>query len=261
MKKLLFASLLVVFATIRIYGQENVSVPDNNSQQSNSNESKEERNKKTALASFSAYQTGDLEAMFKDYDLEVLTYSPGNAPVRRALDSLKMRTKSNHTYFTTAFPDLKNELLSAVAEGDYVMLYFESSGTWKGEAVPFKPTGKSFKARDVSVFKFNEAGKIIERHFVMPFSQITNQVSEGAEMDLNNSGYILLAQQKIPEAIEVFKLNVKLYPESSNTYDSLGEAYAAAGNKKLAIENYQKSIKLDPKNENAKKIVEKLKGQ
>jgi tetratricopeptide (TPR) repeat protein len=44
-------------------------------------------------------------------------------------------------------------------------------------------------------------------------------------------------------------------------YDSLGEAYAAAGKKELAIENYEKSLELDPKNENAKDRLKKLKSE
>jgi cytochrome c-type biogenesis protein CcmH/NrfG len=43
-------------------------------------------------------------------------------------------------------------------------------------------------------------------------------------------------------------------------YDSLGEAYAAVGKKALAIENYEKSIKLDPKNQNGIDRLKKLKG-
>ena len=39
------------------------------------------------------------------------------------------------------------------------------------------------------------------------------------------------------------------------------EAYAAAGKKELTIENYEKSLKLDPKNEHAKEELKKLKGQ
>ncbi len=68
-----------------------------------------------------------------------------------------------------------------------------------------------------------------------------------------------MAQNKLNEAIEVLKLNVKLYPRSGNTFDSLGEAYALAGDKKLAIENYEKSIQLDPKNESGKAALAKLK--
>jgi len=69
----------------------------------------------------------------------------------------------------------------------------------------------------------------------------------------------LLAAKKIKEAIEVFKLNVKLHPDSWNVYDSLGEAYAADGNKKDAIANYEKSIQLNPNSQAGKEVLAKLK--
>jgi CubicO group peptidase (beta-lactamase class C family) len=72
-----------------------------------------------------------------------------------------------------------------------------------------------------------------------------------AETELNSLGYRLLQMRKIAEAIEIFKLNVEMYPQSSNVYDSLGEAYRAHGDKDLAVTNYQKSLELDPKNTNA----------
>jgi CubicO group peptidase (beta-lactamase class C family) len=79
---------------------------------------------------------------------------------------------------------------------------------------------------------------------------------------LNMIGYrVFLQADKSDDAIKVFQRNVQEYPESSNVYDSLGEAYAAAGKKELAIENYEKSLKLDPKNENAKERLKKLRGE
>ena len=87
----------------------------------------------------------------------------------------------------------------------------------------------------------------------------TSAKPEIIENVLNGTGYNFLNAKKINEAIEVFKLNVKLYPKAWNTYDSLGEAYAAAGNKTLAIENYEKSIKLNPKNDNGIAVLVKLK--
>jgi tetratricopeptide (TPR) repeat protein len=64
----------------------------------------------------------------------------------------------------------------------------------------------------------------------------------------------------VNKAIEGFKLNVEAYPQSANVYDSLGEAYLLRGDKEKAIENYQKSLNLDPKSENAKEVLKKLKG-
>jgi TolA-binding protein len=87
----------------------------------------------------------------------------------------------------------------------------------------------------------------------------TGNVNNIAESDINNAGYNLIAAKRLDEAIEVFKLNVKLYPNSWNTYDSLGEAYALAGNKKMAIENYEKSVKLNPQSELGPQILVKLK--
>ncbi|MDQ5928620.1 MAG: hypothetical protein QG594_394, partial [Bacteroidota bacterium] len=78
------------------------------------------------------------------------------------------------------------------------------------------------------------------------------------EGDMNRVGYLLLTAGKKKEAIEIFKINVAAYPKSGNAYDSLGEAYLADGDKKLAIENYSKSIELDPTNENGKKILAEI---
>ena len=50
-------------------------------------------------------------------------------------------------------------------------------------------------------------------------------------------------------------------PNSFNVFDSLGEAYALAGNKKLAIENYEKSMQLNPKNTNGEEALAKLKAK
>jgi tetratricopeptide (TPR) repeat protein len=57
------------------------------------------------------------------------------------------------------------------------------------------------------------------------------------EFVLNALGYDALRSGKIEEAIRLFQRNVQEFPESGNVYDSLGEAYAAAGKKELAIEN------------------------
>ncbi len=80
------------------------------------------------------------------------------------------------------------------------------------------------------------------------------------EQTLNQLGYQLLygGEGKEQDAVEVFKKNVQEYPQSSNVYDSLAEAYAKVGQKDLAIQNYEKSLQLDPKNNNALEQLKKL---
>ena len=79
-----------------------------------------------------------------------------------------------------------------------------------------------------------------------------------SEEYINEWGYKLAREGKTKQAIELFTLNTTLYPESWNTYDSLGEAYEMAGNKTLAVANYQRSLTLNPQNTGAVDHLKKL---
>lgn len=79
------------------------------------------------------------------------------------------------------------------------------------------------------------------------------------ETDLNDWAYRLLNGRGRPkEALEIFKLNVFLYPNSANVYDSVAEAYAVNGERELAIKNYKRSLELDPKNSHAMQQLKRL---
>ncbi|MGD2217036.1 MAG: serine hydrolase, partial [Gemmatimonadales bacterium] len=78
------------------------------------------------------------------------------------------------------------------------------------------------------------------------------------EFILNMLGYRLLRGDRISDAIEIFKLNVEEYPDAWNPYDSLGEAYMEAGEVELAIENYERSLELNPDNTNAVAMLEQI---
>lgn len=77
------------------------------------------------------------------------------------------------------------------------------------------------------------------------------------ENDINRMGYTFIKTDPLL-AISFFELNVKNYPNSWNAYDSLAEAFLAADNKAQALTNYEKSLLLNPNNENAKKMIKKL---
>lgn len=68
------------------------------------------------------------------------------------------------------------------------------------------------------------------------------------ENEINGIGYQLLNEENTDAAIAIFKLNVNEFPESSNAYDSLGEAYIKQGDNEKAIVNYKKSVELNPNN-------------
>ncbi len=79
-----------------------------------------------------------------------------------------------------------------------------------------------------------------------------------SEREMNNTGYSLMATGKIEEAAAVFKMTLDSYPSSFNAYDSYAESQMELGNKKEAIDNYKKSLVLNPMNENGIIMLEKL---
>jgi uncharacterized protein len=78
------------------------------------------------------------------------------------------------------------------------------------------------------------------------------------ERELNAAGYRFLQREMVNEAIFIFEINVYKYPGSANAYDSYAEALLKKGKKAEAIKNYKKSLELNPGNENAREMIEKL---
>ncbi|MBD0287367.1 MAG: ester cyclase [Flavisolibacter sp.] len=134
--------------------------------------SKEERNKQVVRASTEAYSRHDVEAVARDFSPDVLDYYlDGSRPVR-GVDSFKY----NRYQFFKAFPDMKGENLHYGSDGDWVVVWGEWSATWKGDFAGQKATGKSFRVLLADMFKFNEAGKIIEHRGPQSGYDIAHQI-------------------------------------------------------------------------------------
>lgn len=88
--------------------------------------------------------------------------------------------------------------------------------------------------------------------------KIDPEVKVFSESGLNRVGYEFLSSKRIKEALEVFKLNVEVYPDYGNGWDSLAEAYMLNGDKKLAIQYYKKCLELNPGSQNAVNMLKKL---
>lgn len=75
---------------------------------------------------------------------------------------------------------------------------------------------------------------------------------------LNRLGYQYLRNKDFDKAIQIFKINIVLYPKSSNTYDSLGDAYLKTKDTAKAKESYQKALTINPENRSSKRALRKL---
>jgi tetratricopeptide (TPR) repeat protein len=127
--------------------------------------------------------------------------------------------------------------------------------TWQGDTVAFNRTKEDYT---ISMELFSE-GKI-EAGCEVIYNNKDNHIKHinGLENMLNAMGYNYLNKNDVKNALHIFKLNTKLFPESSNTYDSYGEALLKNGNSEEAIKNYKKSIELNPDNQNGIKALEEL---
>lgn len=119
---------------------------------------KEQRNKKVIMDVMNNINRHDIAAAVRNYAATFVEYGDGSMPPVHGDTVLQM--------YIAAFPDLKSENFIYCADGDYVMVYSDVTGTWKGALGGMQPTNTGIKIKDVDVFKLNAAGKVIEHHNV-----------------------------------------------------------------------------------------------
>jgi CubicO group peptidase (beta-lactamase class C family) len=78
------------------------------------------------------------------------------------------------------------------------------------------------------------------------------------EMEVNAVGYALLRTENAQQALEVFELNTRVFPDAFNTWDSLGEAHMILGHDDEAIRSYERSLELNPENSNAAAMIVRI---
>jgi predicted ester cyclase len=111
----------------------------------------------------------NVDQMLKDAAPDAVDYNDGSMPPVKNLDTLKAGIKA----WMEAVPDYKMENVEYYADGNKVLVYYESSGTWKGDFMGMKATGKSFsKVKDVEIFTLNDEGKVTEHRSVQDMGAI-----------------------------------------------------------------------------------------
>lgn len=178
MKQLLILSGLAVFiiSCNNSNSASTTSAMDSLMAASSAKESVLAKNKATALASVEAFSNGKMDEAFKDVTPDAVDYGDGSMAPVKSLDSIKSMVKG----FMAAFPDYKGENFLVIGDGNHVAVFGDYSGTFKNPLMGMKPTGKSFKVKDVDLFTFNDAGKITEHRSVQSGATMMEMV--GARM-------------------------------------------------------------------------------
>jgi tetratricopeptide (TPR) repeat protein len=86
-----------------------------------------------------------------------------------------------------------------------------------------------------------------------------SEIAFFVERAVNRLGYRQLNAGDVDGALEIFVLNTEYFPEAFNTWDSLAEAHMVRGDDELAIRYYMKSLELNPENDNATRMIERIK--
>ena len=158
-----------------------------------------------------------------------------------------------------------NTLITRMPESkNMIVLLNNTGGTKLGEmsqkiagilfGKPFKPPVRDIAETLFDTVMEKDVQAAIKQYRELKATQ--KDAYDFSEQQLNGLGYQLMQRKRMKDAIEIFKLNVEMFPQAFNAYDSLGDAYRENGDKNLAIQSYKKSLELNP---NFAPTVEKLK--
>ncbi|MFD2916294.1 serine hydrolase [Psychroserpens luteus] len=109
--------------------------------------------------------------------------------------------------------------------------------------------GKSYQMPRESVYKAM-AKKIYEKD-VNEAITFYNSVKADTinyrvnENDINQLGYLLINENKVDAATQIFKLNISEHPKSANVYDSYGDALLMQGDSIQALANFQMCFQMN----------------
>lgn len=143
------------------------------------------------------------------------------------LDSLAAQLRNLPRFWGTAWEQAGAWALNNTTNIDQAEI-------WADTAVALAPTFASYNLKAAVLQrrgKTAQADSLRQAH-----------LASANEAQLNAYGYQLLNQKRNSEALAIFIRNTKEHPDSWNVWDSLGEAYAATGDKAKAVTNYRKAL-------------------
>ncbi|QOD61577.1 tetratricopeptide repeat protein [Polaribacter haliotis] len=182
-----------------------------------------------------------IEIYFKDQILKAKWRGNDDIDLLKVNDSAFYMKELNEKMVFVSTPKMHIEL-APKKEHDGVIYHFKKLN--KNEKTPNE------------YFEAEEYDKALTAFLLIKEQDSLNPVIR--ERRLNSIGYNFLRDGKVKKAIEIFKINIALHPESSNVYDSTADAYVTLKNNEKAIEYYKKALAINPENHNAKRAYKKL---
>jgi glyoxylase-like metal-dependent hydrolase (beta-lactamase superfamily II) len=70
---------------------------------------------------------------------------------------------------------------------------------------------------------------------------------------------MMVQEGAIKNALELYRLNAIVFPESADIYSGMGDAHLANNDNEAALKAYQRALELDPENNEIKKKLERVK--
>ena len=147
----------------------------------------------------------------------------------KSLDKFKMLLKKNKTGI--------NWILQNYEDEDHASIPFRTISDGLRFIFSDWPLTNDIAMKGVDAIKEHFQNRVKKYGFSTQITEVT----------LNAIGYQLLQGGNTGKAIDIFKYNVELYPNSANVYDSLGDGYDAQNMRKKALNNYKKAASVGEK--------------
>ncbi len=100
------------------------------------------------------------------------------------------------------------------------------------------------------VTELSEKGKAgITEDIIIKIRQLKKTFSDVYYLnmfEMNTLGYTLMGNDRVEDAVKVFKLNIGFFPNSAFCYDSMSDGYIKTGKNDLAIVSMEKALELLP---------------
>ena len=182
-----------------------------------------------------------IEIYFKEQTLFAKWRGNDDLKLLKVNDSTFYMKELNEKMLFVSKPEMHIEL-APKTEHEGVKYYYKKLA--KGEKTPFE------------YIENNEFNKALFAYKLIKEKDSLNEVVK--EYRLNRIGYKYIKNKEFDKAIEIFKINTVLYPKSSNTFDSLGDAYLKSKDTVNAVISYKKALNINPENRSSKRMLKKI---